>query len=266
MKNNFVVFGTILMIAATVATSGAQGVSVFGSVGYGLGRGGTYIGSSRTFSNSGDLISNEDHYASIGKGFKIDGGVQIAAAKSIAIRLGGGFSKMPAIEEKDTFSRSSETTTVNASFLHVDALLLVKTDIGSSRLYGGAGGGLFFASRSSEFDERDDSDQSQLKYEGGFDPALGFIGVAGIELPLGGSNMGLFIEANLQQVSFLLTEEEIVEAKVNGRDVLNQVDIDSDTPGRQTVYKYEKDSTTKEEPEVVQGSNIGLRVGLRIGF
>jgi hypothetical protein len=173
---------------------------------------------------------------------------------------------MPAIEEKDTFLGNSATTTVNASFLHFHALLLVKTDIGSSKLYGGAGGGLFFLNGSSEDDERDGSNQSVAKYESGFDPAIGFIGVAGIELPLGGGNMGLFIEANLQQVSFLQTEDTIVEAKVNGRDVLSQVDRDPNTPGNQTVRKYEKDSTTKAAPDVVQGSNIGLRVGLRIGF
>jgi hypothetical protein len=266
MKNTFVVLGAMLMIAATVTTSWAQGISVFGSVGYGLGRGGTYVSSSETYSADFDLVSKEDIYASGGKGFKIDGGVQIAAMKSVAIRLGGGFSKMPAIEEKDTFPGSTETATANFSFLHVDALLLVKTDLGSATLYGGAGGGLFFGSGSTEYNERDGSDQSVAKYEGGFDPALGFIGVAGIELPLGASNMGLFIEANLQQVSFLLTEEKIVKATENGRDVLSQVDLDFDTPGRQTVYKFEKDSTTKDAPEVIQGSNIGLRVGLRLGF
>jgi hypothetical protein len=269
MKKDFFILAIALGVAAIMPPAKAQNLSFFGAVGYAFGRGGNDFTTSTTYTNGG-LVKKEDHYLSIGQGLKIDGGLHIPFGKSFELRLAGGYSKMSALEA-ETIQQSSnvlEKYIYNASFFHFEALAIVIGDLGAAKFYTGAGGGLFFAeeSRAGSFTDFTFPIKFEDKVEFRFNPAVGLVAVAGFKLPLAANNLCLFAEAHLEQVSFLPTEFEYVQYKINGEDALSTIDVNRNKAGRQTKLEYEKNSTEKRTPFTFQGSSFGLRTGLQIGW
>jgi len=69
----------------------------------------------------------------------------------------------------------------------------------------------------------------------------------------------------MQQVGFTIEEQELIKATEDGKDVRDKIDLDKSEPGNQNTKVYEKSSTKRQHPWVLQGSSIGIRVGVIFG-
>jgi hypothetical protein len=257
-----------LIVLLSAGLTHAGEIGIFLSPGYALPLGGmeTFDGehfAAETYDN-GDLTSVEDNYVSIGKGLKLEGGVQVAVDSHFAIRIGGGYSIfLPTLEIVEQGTDWKDVQELKASVINVHAMGIVRYRAGNVIPYGGMGPGLFLASATSEMTYTEDAAEEFASSDISFDPAIGFVGVLGVETEIN-DKLNFFAELNLQQAAFKASEWEVKEYTVDGVDELDEVDVDPDTDGNQTVYEYEKDSTTKDAPPVMQGSNFGVRVGLKL--
>lgn len=267
-------FTVVVCLVAWVEPAGADNLGVYGSFGYSLGRGGNFWASSFAFDNEYEVTRVEDHYLSVGKGLKFEGGVQKKVSENISLRVGGGYSRMlPSLEAKNTgpseYLWQDQIST--GRIIHLQGMLLVTSGSGTLRPYAGAGGGLFFAKMKLDGptwvcfnDGCSDFGFVDMEIEYRFSRAIGLVAVLGFDYPLRGSSR-LFVELNLQQVGFTLEERELIKATEDGEDVRDKVDLDPSDPGIQTKVVYEKDSLTRQNPWILQGSSIGIRVGFIIG-
>ncbi len=265
----------ITALFITVMTAGpsySQGLSLYTSLGYGLGRGGTEWCSSSVYNNSYDLTSVDNQYLSIGKGIKIEGGIQVNISENAGLRVGAGYSGMlPVLEDKDDYAYQMEPDIdkYKASLLQVQCIAVFKHTTANIRPYAGVGGGLVLADMSREgiyyitYWNGDIKMEDKVEYR--FKPALGLIGILGFEAPVT-QGLSFFAELNLQQVAFRIKEYEVVEYYVDGDDTLDNVDVDDGQAGNQTIKVFEEDNPAEETPWVVQGSNAGIRFGFIISI
>lgn len=264
----------IAFLAAWIEPLAARDLGVYGSFGYGLGRGGNFWASSLAFDDDYEVKGVEDHYLSIGKGLKFEGGVQDKLSENISLRVGGSYSRMvPSLRTKNTgpSEYSWQDQTFTGRVIHLQGILLFVKDSGTMRPYAGAGGGLFFAKMESEgptwvcYDEDCDSyGFVDMEMEYRFGSTIGFVAVLGFDYKLQGSSR-LFAELNLQQVDFTIEEQELVKATEDGVDVRDKIELYGSEPGNKNTIVFEKDSTKRRNPWVMQGSSIGIRVGVIIG-
>ena len=237
----------ILIIVMSTRLSFAQGISLYGSFGYGLGRGGNEWCSSSSFDDDWELKSIENHYLSIGKGIKLEGGFQVNLNENFGLRFGGGYSKLfPALEEEDKYQdqKYPDTDKRNASLFQLQCIGVLKYTKAKIHPYAGFGGGLFFANMSREgtmYLWGDEKYTDKVEYR--FKPTLGFIGIFGFETSIN-TNLSFFAELNLQQVAFTIKEWEVVEAKEDGQDVLDEVDVDFEFSSHSHPY----DNTRRPHP------------------
>lgn len=256
----------VLFLAVEFAFS--QGISIMGSMGYALGRGGNDFDYSASYNSDYEQTSLEDHYLSIGKGLKLDGSLQVDINKGFGLRIGGGYSKMmPTLEvEMDYHDQPKpDTDEYQASIINIHCLAILTHKTAGLNPYAGFGGGLFFVNMSLEEQSYWGETLYEEKIEYSLGTTFGLLGVLGVESSLS-DNLAFFAELNLQQVAFTLNEWEITKAVADGEDVLDEVDVDGDKEGKQKVREFEKDSTIKETPPILQGSNVGIRLGLKIGL
>jgi len=263
---------TAFIIVMTAGLSYGQGLSIYTSAGYGLGRGGTEWCTSNVYNNNYNLTSVDNQYLSIGKGIKLEGGVQVDINKNVGLRIGGEYSKMlPVLEDKDEYADPLEPDIdkYKASLLKVQCIAVFKHKAASIHPYAGIGGGLFLADMSREgiyhiylwYGEIKMEDKVEYKFK----PALGFIGLLGIETAIT-PELSFFAEVNLQQVAFRIKEYEVVKYSIDGEDSKDDIDLDEDKAGNQTTILFEEDSITEETPWVLQGSNAGIRFGFKINI
>jgi hypothetical protein len=264
----------IVCLAAWIEQAAARDLGIYGSCGYSLGRGGNLWASSLAFDDDYEVKGVENHYLSIGKGLKFEGGVQEKLSKDISLRVGGGYSRLvPSLEAKNTGPSDYlwQDQTYTGRVIHLQGIVLFTADLKAVRPYAGLGGGLFFAKMKSEgptwvcYDEDCNSyGFVDMDIDFRFSRTIGFVGVLGFDYQLQGSSR-LFAELNLQQVGFPLEERELTKATEDGKDVRDKIDLDPSQPGNQTAVVYEKDSAKRPNPWILQGSSVGIRVGIIVG-
>ena len=65
-------------------------------------------------------------------------------------------------------------------------------------------------------------------------------------------------------MSFRVKEYEMLKAERDGVSTLDEIDLDWERPGNQTIQTFEKNSIQSNSPEVVQGSSCGIKAGIQI--
>lgn len=272
----------MLAIAISSGLSLAQEISLYGSLGYGVGRGGNEFDYSASYDEDYELTSIENHYLNIGKGMKLEGGFQFNLDSNFGLRIGGGYATLyPALESELDFKDQTnpDTDEYKASIYQLHCIGILKYKKTNISPYAGLGGGLFFANMNREgtmyliqssFDPVTfQINYNEIKYEDKveyrFKSTFGLIGIFGIETLIN-ANFSFFAEVNLQQVAFTIKEWEVVKAKEGGQNVLDEIDVDEYKDGNQAVLKFEKDSKNNETPWIMQGSNLGIRMGIKINL
>ena len=92
---------------------------------------------------------------------------------------------------------------------------------------------------------------------------MGLNGFLGVSKRLS-EKFSLFAEFYFYQLSFLVKEYEILKAERDGVSVMDEIDMDWERPGNQAIQTFEKNSIRSNPPEVVQGSNMGIKAGIKI--
>jgi hypothetical protein len=254
---------------AGVISGKAQVVRISGGGGYGWGRGADYYESGIEYDQTYEVAGKTDHYLSLGKGPRVFGAIELVLNRDLAVQLGAGYTPMPDLEVLDTWPNQIEPDrkVLEAHTIDVHALLTARFRIGKWSFYAGAGGGYFIPRIQQESKVYwwggEDLDRTTLEIRAG--NSLGLIGVLGVEIAVM-ERISFFTEARFRQTSFELKEVEVTRYLRGDEDVLDQVDLDPDTPGNQTVVKYERNSIRYEAPEMLQGSGFAILAGLRLSL
>ncbi|NLG17461.1 MAG: hypothetical protein GX556_09060 [Fibrobacter sp.] len=243
----------LLIVLAAVSFTLAQTnetLNIFTSLGFGFPTGGLTF-SSHTFDNQ-ILSEREDKYFNYGQGIKLDAGVQYFMMENVALQAAFGYSgKIPGLETRNVRTLAGATVTdssieYKAQLFGIKALVVPRFEILELlNMYTGVGIGFFWNSLSYEAVYETvtvtgtDVDNREGKIKS--TPALGLLGLIGIDIPLSDLT-AVFGEVAFEQMSF--TWKKRIEEK-----------------GYTAVY--EKDATNLEAPPKVPGSNWQIRFGIR---
>ena len=193
---------------------------------------------SKKYESPNTLVEAEDHYLNYGHDVQIEAGLDYYPLDNLAMEfsfsLTGG---LPLIKVKYEHSDGNikYTETYKRNMIgfdiklipHIDAFTIVD-------LYIGLGAGLHFA-----FLNIENTDTLDHKFEGYFktSPAIA------LDLPLS-EKVTAFFEASFKQMSFKLKSRQ--------------------TTDNSTEIIFEKDSENNPAPIRIPGSNLGLRIGIRL--
>ena len=180
---------------------------------------------------------------------------------------------VPSLQAKNTgpSEYSWQDQTFTGRIIHLQGILLFTADLKTVRTYAVAGAGLFYAGIKSEGptwvcydDDCNNYGFVDMEMELRFGSTIGFVAVLGFDCQLQGSSR-LFAELNLQQVGFTIEEQELIKATEDGKDVRDKIELDGSEPGNKNTIVFERNSTKRRHPWIMQGSSIGIRMGVILG-
>lgn len=251
MKNvTLCIFLSLFMLSSI---SFSQGYVKLGG-GYNLDFNSVNYGSSST--TSGDVTSYEAVNGSFGKGVNIAGAFGYNLSSSLGLELGLIYKLPQEFERKNQYSDgSSNTRTATGSFFAFAPTLVITAPSKNVKPF--AKIGLIIALPSVE-EERNsipgssggDAYSTKTVFSSGVD--FGLIGGAGILAPLS-KNIDFIAELDFVSLTWKPSEYEY-----------------TDEDGRTTTYKLEDEYSSTdlntEGPEFLPFSNVGLNIGIQIGF
>lgn len=239
-----------LLLAAVsfIFAQDSETLNIFASLGFGFPTGGQVF-SSHTYDGVA-LSEREDKYFNYGQGIKFDAGIQYFMMENVALQAAFGYSgRIPKLKIRDINNVVNTTTTIRDSSINYSSSLFGLKVLVVPRfeilellnMYTGVGIGFFWNSLSYEASRLAGTDV--VNYEGKIksSPALGLLGLMGIDIPLS-DLMTAFGEVAFEQMSFKW-RKRIEE-------------------GRYTIV-YEKDANTVDAPQRIPGSNWQIRAGIR---
>jgi opacity protein-like surface antigen len=241
-------------------------LNIFGNLGWGLGMGGYYIGSTDAYVNSQDAQTNElkstkDHYMNLGQGLRAEAGAGYMLSSNVEGRASvdvniGLFAPKTGKEYPPNANNENSVVledTANSYYSWSIKLLAIPQFevLEMFDMYLGAGLSLSFAGSSYNTTlKRTNNATYTTAYDREFSPALGFCGIAGMLFPLS-EEMSFFTELQFDVVSFQL----------------NNLKYKSHSPPNSNIGtppNYEKNSKNGDAPPKIPGSNVSLRAGIKL--
>ena len=217
--------------------------SLCGSLAYGLGMGGQYIGSSMTHYGAA-IQERSDKYLNYGDGFKVELGGLYRLMENLdaqgMLMYNFGTPKIEAIDE-NVLNGATVTNIYKTGTFGLKILAIPKLKVFDLLdMYVGFGMGLYFASLSWS-----NSETSQFDGYYKTSPAFGFCGSIGINYPIY-NDLIVYGEIAIEQMSFTVTS--ILSAEDGSLKTFEQ-----DSKATSGVYP----------PEKIPGSNVAFRVGAK---
>lgn len=232
-------------------------LGIFGSIGYGFGIGGQLYPTTRYTDNN--LVSRNDQYFNLGRGFKIDFGFDYFAMDNVSIQGAMAFSVgVPSFkfDSSTTENARKVNTEYKPSTFGIKVLVVPRFEILELLdMYVGVGTGLYFGKYEYEYTSR--STENVITSKGVFKttPSLGFLGQIGFDYPIL-DMMSIYSEIGFDMMSFALTSKKVDEASPI---------TDDNKPN--SIIPIEKDITNgRIDPIKIPGSNMQLRLGVRMGI
>lgn len=229
--------------------------SIYTSLGYGFGIGGRLIDSSVSY-NGLTLLESTDLHQNYGKGMKVEIGALFGIMHNVDLQTGFVYSwGIPYIEETDQmiFGTAETNTTLKHKHSQFGIKVLVLPNFEVFKLfdaYAGVGIGVFFNFSSAE-----------VSRTGGYEalitdsnkPSPAFLGCFGLDFPLN-DILHFFVETGFEAMSSTMKETRITESD------FTTSDYDEKT------IEYKEDSVGLSAPPKTPGSNINVRLGLRLNI
>lgn len=270
MKIVKTVLTCMVIFIFSAASAQSKDLGIYVSFGYGIGQKGSGLTALSTSAPSLTPNQEKGQYPSIGIGNRIEAGLDIGIYKNIAIRLYGGFSNTPTLEANSGENGLLKGRNLYSGYVdYINGLVCLRFQHGFFNSYIGIGGGLFRGTikRKAEYDY--DIGPSTIKYiataEYKFQQTSGLVGLIGIEIPLN-SRLMFLVELTTQNVWFKLEKCTILEAQANGKDVLDQIDLNPDRSGNQRELRFGENNTLMSSSWKLPGSSYGIRAGIRVSL
>ncbi len=233
----------VLAAASFTLAQTNETLNIFTSLGFGFPTGGQLFTSNFI---DGNDTTEEDKYFNYGQGIKLDIGLQYFMMENVALQAGFGYSgRIPGLETRNTtglLAVSNTTTKYKSNLFSLKALVVPRFEILELlNTYTGVGIGFFWNSLS--YEAVTVSGTNRHNYEGKIKstPALGLLGLIGIDIPLSDLT-AVFGEVAFEQMSFKWKKR---------------------IEGKGYTEVYEKDAANLEAPPKVPGSNWQIRFGIR---
>jgi opacity protein-like surface antigen len=234
----------MMVVAAALMTGPASAqmpqkpFSIIGSIGYGFGVGGYYVGSLNKYANT-VLVEKNDQYLNYGHGLKIEAGVHYLLMEHLGCQAVLSYTAgVPPIQVTN-IPAGLETETYSRNTFGIKALLVPRVQVlDLFDVYAGFGMGLFFGWLSWE--------RASSPYKGEYktNPGFAFCGSLGAEYPVI-RELIVFAEIAIEQMNFTVTRSRGTESSL------------------ETVYEQNSTAPNIFAPPKVPGSNVALRAGVR---
>ncbi|NQT24352.1 hypothetical protein HQ585_03255 [candidate division KSB1 bacterium] len=301
----FTIILAVLVFCCVLGSLQAQGMKIFGAVGYGLGLSGNQFASSAEYELDLDsyyyyyygydeLVSRTDHYFNFGQGIKFGGGLEIPVRPHVTLRVEGNFWKMPEIKAEETAKGSGtftvydyyynyttdvdasidmiDTDTYNASLWNVDAVLLLDTQLGDKILYAGAGVGYYNASMtrtgdySTTFDIRfPDYPQYNEAISSTIEDEVEYTFKKGIGFV---GVLGVEMPLNEKTSFFVEVNLHAVGFEIEKFEITKYEEdgVDYLDDFDETEFKFKKDDPDEWAPWTMPGTSATVRAGIKMGL
>ena len=238
-----------LLLAAVsfIFAQDSETLNIFASLGFGFPTGGQVF-SSHTYDDN-TLTERKDNYFNYGQGIKLEAGIQYFMMENVALQLAFGFSgKVPRLEIQNNHNftnaallDSSISINYRSSLFGLKVLVVPRFEILELlNMYTGVGIGFFWNSLSYERSKTIGTNVDNFDGKIKSSPALGLLGLLGIDIPLS-DLMAVFGEVAFEQLSFKWRKRIEDGLTIN----------------------YEKDAANLDAPLRAPGSNWQIRAGIR---
>lgn len=244
---NFTLFYIILVVLLTSGLSFSQFYVKLGG-GYNLGLNPAQLGTNSTGGTS-EVTSYEAVNGSFGEGINFSGALGYGFASNLGLELDVIYKLSTEFEEKDQYGSETYTTTMNGSFLAFAPTFLVSAPSQNVSPY--AKIGLLVAIPASDYEFVDnEGNTGKATFNGGIE--FGLAGGAGILVPIS-SQIDIFAEVDFVTFNWKPDEVEVTNP-------------DGDTETYKFEDEWTSDDDNTEGPYYIPFSNVGLNVGVQIGF
>lgn len=251
----------------TASSSSDKKLSIFLSAGYGFALGGVSsidgLGSlvSDTYLN-GNMTESDDKYANAGRGLKIDLGAAYRAVEHVDVKLafdmGFGLPSIECIEHQKwnpvgVLRESKTTLKVSTNQFGLKLMLAPRFTIADLiDVYVGAGLGLYWTAASYEIEDYtiDATGTKTIDTEEGkidTKAAIPFIGQLGLEYPIS-RMLIIYLDATYQAMNV----------------TIQSVKAEKSTFANPTSEEFENDDQNDPAPPKIPGSNLAIRLGVRV--
>jgi len=241
----FTLFYIVLVVLLTSGVSFSQYYVKLGG-GYNLSFNSIYWGAN---SSGTENRTYEAVNGSLGEGINFTGAFGYDFSSNIGLELDLIYKLSQEFEEKDTYEQGTNTSTIKGSFFGFAPSFVINAPLESVKPF--IKFGLLVALPAAEYEYVDsDGDTEKGTFGGGVD--FGLTGGAGILVPIS-TKINFIAEVNFVSFTWKPTEIEVTEYD-----------------GTIQTIKLEDEWTSNDEntsgPVFIPFSNVGLNVGIQIGF
>jgi hypothetical protein len=218
MLSNSDILGTLFIVVAIGfrSTSNAQGIFFTGNVGFGLPAGAQYLG----MNHDSNIKLHEGVYGSLGEGLRFGGSLGYMFSKHVGMEVGGMFLPGKTFEMKDVVAK--RTLKATGSGIMVLPSLVVSAGEGSVTPYARLGVAIGLVKVKNEDNTNATGNVSSFVWEETGGMGIGYVGGLGIIFSAS-TNLGIFIEGSLVNMSYSPAKEEAKEYTVNGQNQLSTI-------------------------------------------
>jgi len=222
MRKVQILLVVVLIVVIAVGTSFAGGWYIRLGGGYGVGIGGTYIGTQNTAENTW----TKDVGVNVGQGFPIAVDVGCRINENFAIEVGAGYTIGSESEKINKFFGTIGTGdtmayTFKGSWIPVTAGIKYTLISGQLRPYFSVGTGVYFGTVIQKYTDRGTKEEWEITLSG---INVGSYASGGVELVVS-KMISVFCEARLDKVAFSATTGEVTKYTVDGVDKLPTLTI-----------------------------------------
>jgi hypothetical protein len=194
----------------------AQGLFFTGNAAYGLTAGSQYIG----LNHDSNVRHHEGVYGSLGEGLRFGGSIGFMFSQYVGMEVGGAYLQGKTFEWNDVTAKITDKAT--GSGILIIPSILVSAKGGSVVPYARLGAVVGLVKVKNEENVNTTGNVISFKSEESGGVAIGYTGGLGI-IFAASSNLGIFIEGSLINMSYSPEKEEAKEYTVNGRDQLSTI-------------------------------------------
>ena len=228
MKKILILPIAILAVIFITSTSFAEGLYIRMGGGYGLGVGGTYMGTQRTAENTW----TKDVGINVGQGFPISGEIGFKINENIAVEVGGGYTIGMESEIVNTLwlggtGGDSQTFAWKGSWIPVTVAIKCNGQIGTLKPYFSMGTGIYYGTIIQRYTCKkwvgtySNKIEQEITMTG---LSFGFNSTLGVEYPIT-KTMSIFTEGRLDHVEFTPSTGEVTKYIEDDVDKLSTLNV-----------------------------------------
>lgn len=251
---------------ASSIDASAEGLKIKLSGGYGRGLDRDYLGSSSEYGLR-YMTERNDVYFSAGQGTKVDIALRYDVMNNLALEVGSGywFKSKIALSTSIPYLTATGKLKIAVSAVPLTFTFIVKANLPNVCPYAGLGMGVYFVTMEQEESYAWPGHTAKFESEYGMELPTGYHGIVGLESTLY-KKLSYYCEFRLTQLSCRITSFKVNKAVEDGKDAIDEVDVDPYHTGNQKFVKFKANELNHDPPFLFPASSLSIHLGVAYRF